>query len=50
MEYFNTKINHCGGQNLPQRPFCLSKPEFSNFISLIPTENELKKKKNKVRY
>jgi hypothetical protein len=46
MKSFDTKIN-CGSQNLLQRSLSLSKPEFSNSLSL-PNKKGLKKRKIKL--
>ena len=49
MEYFDIKINYFNGQNLPQRPFSLFKPESSDSLSLV-TKKRLNKEENEVRY
>ena len=52
MEYFDIKINYFDGQNLPQRPFSLFKPESSDSLSLslFLNRKRLNKEENEVRY
>jgi hypothetical protein len=38
MKPFDTKIDYFGGQNLPQQLISLSKPEFDDSLSLLPTK------------
>jgi hypothetical protein len=38
MKPFDIKIDHFDGQNLPQQQISLSKPEFDDSLSLLPTK------------
>ena len=40
MKFFNTKINHFGGQNLSQRLFSLSRSKSGDSLSLLPIEKD----------
>jgi hypothetical protein len=39
MKLFDTEINYFCGCNLPQQPLFLSKQEFGDSLSLLPTKN-----------
>jgi len=45
MKLFDTKIDYFGGQNLPQQLISLSKLEFDDSLSLLPTKKEWKEEK-----
>jgi hypothetical protein len=43
MKFFDIKISHFSGRNLPKQSLSLSMPEFDDFLSLLPKEKRQKK-------